>query len=522
MGRFRSLTARGLALLSHLTTSSIDAKSVAIEDALLERLTRREIDFSNLKHITEDARDDALIYGASSGTFKLNSTRDAHLFYTFFDRRGSGDGRASMNDSDDESPLIIWLTGGPGCASELASLYENGPYAMERDPKSGEARLGRRAHAWNDAGRLLYVDSPVGTGFSYTSKRADAARDETTVANDLLEFLSAFMLSRPELADVEVYVTGESYAGHYVPAFAHRIFEANKKGDNPVRFNLRGVAIGNGLTEPAIQYGAYADYSLGNDIVDAKAAAEAMKAYPACRKAIKACYRGDAGEKSNRATCIRALNACQIIPETLLENAASRFDGKAINVYDIRKSCDAELCYDFSAAEEWLNRADVQKALGVNKKWEMCDNRVHSDMMGDWMHEYEDMIPPLLEAGIRFMIYAGDQDFICNALGNERWVKAMKWSGRAAFTAEHPRPFVVSTSGDDEIIGGTVTESGKLSFVKVSQAGHMVPMDQPLNALTMIQRFVRGEPIARGDETTPVRGAAPRRAVRDSLRVASQ
>ena len=61
------------------------------------------------------------------------------------------------------------------------------------------------------------------------------------------------------------------------------------------------------------------------------------------------------------------------IPDTLLEDAASRNDGKPINVYDIRKTCDSALCYDFSAAEEWLNRADVQKALGVKKKWQMCD-----------------------------------------------------------------------------------------------------------------------------------------------------
>ena len=67
------------------------------------------------------------------------------------------------------------------------------------------------------------MDSPVNTGFSYSSSRRDAAKDETTVANDLLEFLYAFMLSRPMLVDAPVYVTGESYAGHYVPNMAHAV-----------------------------------------------------------------------------------------------------------------------------------------------------------------------------------------------------------------------------------------------------------------------------------------------------------
>jgi len=474
-------------------------------------LTMRAVDFaSNLdsRFMTPDARADAQTYAASSGYFALNATNDAHLFYTLFERRGGGVDASA-------SPLIVWLTGGPGCSAELASLYENGPFALER--RGEDVVLTRRAHAWNDAGHLLFVDSPVGTGFSYSSSRRDAARDEVTVAEDLLQFLYAFFLRRPDLADVPVFVTGESYAGHYVPAFAHRIFLANKKEEGPVRINLRGMAVGNGLTDPEIQYGAYADYSLGNDIVSASAAAKAMTAYPACRKAIEACTAGESG-KANRATCVKALDQCQTIPETLLEDAASRLGGKQINVYDIRKTCDAELCYDFSDAENWLNRPDVQKALGVNKKWEMCDSRVHADLMGDWMHAYVDgYIPPLLEAGIRVMIYAGDQDFICNALGNERWVKAMRWTGREDFNAARTEPFVVSSDDGDDIVGGSVREAGHLSFVKINQAGHMVPMDQPRNSLMMIQRFVDGEPIARGALKNR---SAPRRAAVDSLRVA--
>lgn len=474
-------------------------------------LTMHSIDFAShldARSMTPEATNDARVYAASSGYFALNGTNDAHLFYTLFERRNA------VVDAS-ASPLIVWLTGGPGCSSELASLYENGPYALER--RGEDAVLTRRAHAWNDAGHLLYVDSPVGTGFSYSSSRRDAARDEVVVAEDLLLFLYAFFLRRPDLADVPVFVTGESYAGHYVPAFAHRIFVANQKEDGPVRINLRGVAVGNGLTDPEIQYGAYADFSLGNDIVSADAAEKAMKAYPGCRKAIEACAAGGSG-KANRATCVKAVDECQTIPETLLEDAASRLGGKQMNVYDIRKTCDAALCYDFSDAERWLNRPDVQKALGVNKKWEMCDSRVHADLMGDWMHAYVDgYIPPLLEAGIRVMIYAGDQDFICNALGNERWVKAMRWTGQEEFNAARTEPFVVSSDDGDDIVGGSVREAGQLSFVKVGNAGHMVPMDQPRNGLTMIQRFVNGEPIARG--ATPER-SAPRRAAVDSLRVA--
>lgn len=62
-------------------------------------------------------------------------------------------------------------------------------------------------------------------------------------------------------------IAGESYAGHYVPAVSHRIHSYNKNVAPDKKINLKGLAIGNGLTNPAIQFGAYADYALMNKII---------------------------------------------------------------------------------------------------------------------------------------------------------------------------------------------------------------------------------------------------------------
>jgi serine carboxypeptidase-like clade 4 len=459
------------------------------------RLREREIDFATLraKGLVEESSGNPI--GAASGYFALNSTQDAHMFYTYFPVRST----ASEKKDPRDYPVIIWLTGGPGCSSELAIFYENGPYGLSRDEKTGDLALREREFSWNDAGNVIFVDSPVGTGFSYSGSRKDAAKDEKTVANDLLEFLQEFLVTHPELADNDVYVTGESYAGHYVPAFAHRIFEANKSGEGPVLINLRGFAIGNGLTDPMIQYGAYTDYSIGNDIVSEEVAKQATEKYPECARLAKECADADL-TRTGRHKCMDAVDFCMDIPETLLEDAARRNNGVPMNVYDIRKSCDSDLCYDFSDAEKYLNLPEVQKALGVSKQWTMCDPQVHQNLMADWMRDYEPLIPPMLEGGIRAMIYAGENDFICNWLGNLRWVKAMEWSGQKGFNGESPQPFVVDQAGETDVIGGEVREYGLLSFVKISQAGHMVPMDQPRNALTMIERFVQGASIARGEK----------------------
>lgn len=71
----------------------------------------------------------------------------------------------------------------------------------------------------------------------------------------------------PDMADRDFYVTGESYAGHYVPAVSNRLFHEMKKPSAAKKINLKGFAIGNGLTDPGIQYGAYSDYAVINNLV---------------------------------------------------------------------------------------------------------------------------------------------------------------------------------------------------------------------------------------------------------------
>ena len=93
--------------------------------------------------------------------------------------------------------------------------------------------------------------------------------------------LLAFTTVHPEMADRDFYVTGESYAGHYVPAVSNRLFLEMNKPDVEKKIDLKGFAIGNGLTDPGIQYGAYSDYALINNLIS-PAAARWIKAVREC------------------------------------------------------------------------------------------------------------------------------------------------------------------------------------------------------------------------------------------------
>ncbi len=477
-----------LAVVVAATPPAVDEPALLRMGAGARRVSSRlvEKDLAPFE-VAHGVSSDPTPFERSSGYFELNRTAAAEMFYFYF---------RSRHDAGGTAPVVLWMTGGPGCSSELALFAENGPYAVGAD---GET-LSVNEHGWDVVSNLIYVDQPIGTGFSYSTDPADDVHDEKRVAADMLQFLNEFSDAHPELKGRDFFVTGESYAGHYVPAVSFAVFEAQKRGEGPA-FPLKGLAIGNGLTEPEIQYGAYADYALGCDLVAAEDAEEARAAYPKCAAMIRACGEdhptpdGPSGESPRKAAlCEAAVEFCQTIPSSLLEAA-----GYDVNVYDVRKPCAVPgLCYDFSRVEKFLNSPSTRAALGVGERaWQACSPRVHADMMADWMRDLEPVIPPMLEGGLRVLVYAGEDDFICNWLGNFRWVEAMPWSGREAFLAQFPQPFVV-----DGHTAGDVFESGKLSFLKMSEAGHMVPMDQPENALEMLRRFTAGEPM-KGEDWAP-------------------
>merc|ERR1711968_422414 len=179
-----------------------------------------------------------------SGYYKIdgqNKTNE-HYFYWMFESRS-----APKTD-----PLILWLTGGPGCSGMLALLNENGPCSIEKTA-SGDLASKNNPYSWTTKANVLWIDQPTGVGFSYGDS-GDYDHDEEGVRDDMWHFLQEFFSAHPEYAAQSFYVFGESYGGHYAPNVAYRVWQGNQAGEGSVRINLKGVAVGNGLTDPSVQY----------------------------------------------------------------------------------------------------------------------------------------------------------------------------------------------------------------------------------------------------------------------------
>ncbi len=162
-------------------------------------------------------------------------------------------------NNPDKDPLLIWLTGGPGCSSELAVFKENGPMVLE----GGVPKL--NPHSWNNKANLLYIDQPIGTGYSNGSI-FNLPKNEEKIREHMGIFLTKFYKKYPEFKNKPLYISGESYAGHYIPFIADYLLEKPEFKEQGIE--LAGIAIGNGWVDPGNQYSGYSPFAYHNKLVN--------------------------------------------------------------------------------------------------------------------------------------------------------------------------------------------------------------------------------------------------------------
>ena len=152
-------------------------------------------------------------------------------------------------DGNASAPLILHLSGGPGYSSmAMGMMYQHGP--LELIPGSSDPlAVRRRVDSYAEHCHVLYVDSPMGTGFSYTEDRRGIRATSQQVADDVYELLKQFYFLFPELASSRLYLHGVSYAGHFLPALGAKIHRENLRRAPAQRMPLEGLLIASGYMD---------------------------------------------------------------------------------------------------------------------------------------------------------------------------------------------------------------------------------------------------------------------------------
>ncbi|KAI9448816.1 Alpha/Beta hydrolase protein [Lactarius psammicola] len=416
----------------------------------------------------------------------LDITEGKHLFFWFFESRS--------NPSKD--PLVLWINGGPGCSSSIGLLFELGPCLVTDEGRNTTIN----PHSWNERANIIFLDQPVGVGYSYSSDGSTVSTSPTA-GLDVYAFLELFVTHFHKYAHLPFHIAAESYGGTYAPNIASVINKKNKElvaAPSPelAKINLASVILANGITDPYVQMASIPDYACNGpypvyDDPDGPQCVSLRKKVSICQRLIKSCYNF-----SSRLTCVPAALYCW-------NQLFGPLQRTGLNLYDVRQKCDqskdGELCYKGIVwAETWLNDPKTKAALGADpsRMFETCNMKVFEAFRyrGDSMHNSAALLPELINDGIRLLVYAGNADMVCNYIGNEAWVENLEHKFHEEFKAAPPTQWVIERSGrvagEVRVAGGGRVGAGNVTFVNVYEAGHMVPHDQSEAALDMFTRWI--------------------------------
>ncbi|XP_009601275.1 serine carboxypeptidase-like 40 [Nicotiana tomentosiformis] len=397
------------------------------------------------------------------GYVTVNESAGRALYYYFTEAENSK-----------SLPLLLWLNGGPGCSSiAFGAMEELGPFRVHSDGKT----LYRNHYAWNLAANVLFLESPAGVGFSYTNTSSDfnSTGDKRT-ANDNVVFLLNWLERFPEYKNRDFYISGESYAGHYVPQLAHAILHLNKRS-NKTLINLKGIIIGNAvINEDTDNVGMY-EYFASHALISDQTFLDIQKY----------CYSDFYNEeKCNKAGAVSDNNTDNLDIYNIYFPLCH--DGNLTKHPKLPFTLQFDPCSD-NYIYAYLNRRDVQEALHANVTnisydWEACSD----PLFYNWKDSPLTIIPLLEESlanGVRVWIFSGDTDGRVPVTSSKRSIKAMD------LTVDKPwRSWLYG----GEVGGYIETYKGGLTLATVRGAGHEVPSYQPARALSLISHFLSGTP----------------------------
>ncbi|KAM7509038.1 hypothetical protein LguiA_019491 [Lonicera macranthoides] len=404
-------------------------------------------------------------FGQYGGYVTVNESAGRALYYYFVEAQHSAQ----------DLPLLLWLNGGPGCSSlAYGAMQELGPFRVHSDGKT----LFHNRFAWNHAANVLFLESPAGVGFSYSNTSSDYKNNgDKLTASDNYVFLLNWLERFPEYKNRDFYISGESYAGHYVPQLAHTILNHNKAANKTI-INLKGIIIGNAvINDETDQKGMY-DYFATHALVSDETWYQINKY---CNFSTDAAISKECDDAMSIADKnVYAVDIYNIYAPTCFNSNLTSNPKKQSIVID---PCSDYYVYAY------LNRPEVQEALHANvtkldHDWEPC-----SDVITKWLDSTTTVIPLLKEFmanGLRVWIFSGDTDARVPVTSTKYSIITMKLPIK---TPWHPWYL------DAEAGGYTQVYEGELTFSTVRGAGHQVPSYQPKRALSVIMHFLNGTPL---------------------------
>ncbi|KAI3473694.1 hypothetical protein Pfo_031403 [Paulownia fortunei] len=405
-----------------------------------------------------------------AGYVTVNQTHGRALFYWFFE--------ATRNPH--KKPLLLWLNGGPGCSSiGFGQSEELGPFF----PQKGKPELKFNNNTWNRAANLLFLESPVGVGFSYTNTTSDIKElGDTITALDSYNFLVGWFRRFPQFKSHDFYIAGESYAGHYVPQLAEVVIDENKNAPDDDYINLKGIMIGNAVLDNETEQKGLIDYAWDHAVIS-DALYDEIKSKCNFSNANLTDDCNHALDKYFEVYSI--IDMYSLYTPTCVDSNFTSIskpfshDGRRRRPLSGYDPCAKDY------TEVYFNRPDVQQALHANVTkipypWTHCSDNI--SFPNDSPSSILPIIRKLIATSQRIWVFSGDTDGRVPVTATRYTLRKLGLNIKQDWTPWYTYK---------KQVGGWTVEYEGLTFVTVRGAGHQVPTIKPRQALQLVNHFLK-------------------------------
>ncbi|KAJ4902814.1 Serine carboxypeptidase-like 13 [Raphanus sativus] len=384
---------------------------------------------------------------------------DLQMFYYFIE----------SENNPQEDPLLIWLTGGPGCSSLFAILFENGPLALKFEVFNGSLpSLASTTYSWTKMANIIFLDQPVGAGFSYSRTPLLNKVSDTGEINVIHEFLRKWLSKHPEFYSNPFYVAGDSYSGKIVPPLVQEISRGNYMCCKPP-INIQGYVLGNPLTDIKFDHNYNIPFAHGMALISDE-----------LYESLKRICKGDYSNVDSRNTeCLKLIK--------IYNKCIDKLNIYHILLPDCEMTSSHCFLYKYFLLSKWANNNKVRRALQVTKgsidKWRRCNYDVIQ-----YKYDIQSTIPYHVNnsiSGFRSLIYSGDHDMVVPFVATQAWIRSLNYS-----IVDDWRPWMVNY----QIAGYTRSYANKMTFATIKGGGHTAEY-KPNETFVMFQRWISGQPL---------------------------
>ncbi|KAF8758883.1 serine carboxypeptidase [Rhizoctonia solani] len=464
----------GIPLANHSSSKSkirLEANG-AIKDAIAPG-TLRYIENSGICETTKG------VYQASG---YADLTARQSMWFWFFAARKNPDTALSRS-------------GGPGSSSMIGLFQENGPCRMNED----ELTVSHNPYSWNEYANMLYIDQPIGAGYSYGQEIVESSKvkanhelEELLIIGSVelgsrcctMEYASNLLLD-PKFsgyASRDFAIWTESYGGHYGPAVSAYFLSQNDAIDvgtvTGIKINLKVLSIGNGMTDPYAQYPEFITYALSNpyqrplvsDSTITKANNSLYASPDGCLARIQRC-----NNQGSNTDCSLAQAICN---GQVLDVLSGDYD-----VYDVRVKNPNPYPYNPTAL---LQNTTFMAQIGALSTWQAVSYDVYYNFAGngDWMRSSSPDLEKVINAGVINCIPWTAIILLTPTIGSyfglgRRCGLYLQLHGvEATITDKFTSEFQQQGWSNWTVSGypaGVYKNAGTFSYLRVYDAGHEVP-----------------------------------------------